>query len=99
MIKYEIMKKLLEKKKWKLNTEFNLLTLNERKEALVLLYFLNSYGNTIKAFKELKSNWVNNIYKLPKISDRKYNSVKNGRYNILSRMRKLQEKYMVEQQP
>jgi len=91
------MNKLLEKNKWMLNTEFHMLTVNERKDAIVLLYFLNTYGDQIEAFKELKSAWVNNIYELPKTSSAEYNSVKNGRYNILLRMRKLQEKYMVEQ--
>jgi hypothetical protein len=91
------MNKILEKNKWMLNTELHELTVNERKDAIVLLYFLNTYGDQIEAFKELKSSWVNNIYKLPKTSSSEYNSVKNGRYNILSRMRLLQEKYIIKQ--
>ena len=65
--KFKIMNKILEKNKWMLNTELHELTVNERKDAIVLLYFLNTHGDQIEAFKELKSSWVNNIYKLPKI--------------------------------
>ena len=40
--------------KWGLNTDLNNLSVNERKDALVLLYFLNEYQEQHKAFKELK---------------------------------------------
>jgi hypothetical protein len=75
--------KMNENNKWGLNINLNNLTVNERKDALVLLFFLNTYENDIMAFKELKSDWVDSIYKLPDTSDFEYNSIKNGRYNIL----------------
>ena len=88
-----------ENNKWGLNTELHLLTLNERKDAMVLLYFLNSYEDDITAFKALKSIWVNNIFKLPNTSAANYNSIKNGRYNILTKMKWIHKNYLVELQP
>jgi hypothetical protein len=85
--------------KWTLNTQLHLLTLNERKNAIVLLYFLNTYEDDITAFKALKSIWIDNVYKLPDTSAATYNSIKNGRYNILSRMKRIHKNYMVELQP
>ena len=91
--------KINKNNKWGLNTNLNELTLNERKDALVLLFFLNKYVDDTRAFQELKSDWVDNIYRLPATSDFEYNSVKNGRYNILSRMKRIYKDYMVQLQP
>lgn len=85
--------------KWGMNTNLNNLTVNEKKDALVLLFFLNIYEDDVRAFKELKSGWMDKIYKLPDTSASEYNSVKNGRYNILSRMKRIHKDYMVELQP
>ena len=87
------------KQSWGLNTDLNQLPLVERKDALVLLYFLNEYTEQHKAFQELKAFWVNSLYKLPKTSSKEYNSIKNGRYKVLSRMRKIYDRYMVELKP
>ena len=84
---------------WDLNTELNNLTARERRDALVLLYFLNEYKEQDLAFKKLKSNWTDMIYKLPETSSDSYNTIKNGRYNIHSRMKKLYNNYMVQLQP
>lgn len=81
---------------WDLNTELHNLTVRERRDALVLLFFLNEYKAQDIAFKKLKSNWTDMIYKLPKTSEESYNGVKNGRYNTLSRMKKLFNDYVVE---
>lgn len=85
--------------KWVLNTDLDLLPVNDRKDAMVLLFFLNSYNDDTRAFKELKSIWVDSIYKLPKPSSESYNSVKNGRYIILSRMKRIYKNYMVNLEP
>ena len=82
--------------KWGLNTDFENLTVRQRRDACVLLYFLNEYIDQDIAFKKLKSNWTNIIYKLPQTSEKRYNSVKNGRYNVLSRMKKLFHEHVVE---
>jgi len=86
-------------KSWGLNTDLNKLPLVERKDALVLLYFLNEYIEQHKAFKELKAYWVNSLYRLPSTSAANYNSIKNGRYKVLSRMRRIYDKYMVKLRP
>lgn len=85
--------------KWGLSTDYDTLSVRERRDALVLLYFLNEYREQDIAFKKLKAYWTNIIYKLPKTSEKGYNGVKNGRYNIHSRMKKLFREHVVEQQP
>lgn len=89
----------IENKKWGLNIELNNLTVNQRRDALVLLYFLNEYQEQDMAFKQLKSIWIDSIYKLPETSSESYNTVKNGRYNILSNMKRIYKDYMVQLQP
>ena len=54
-----------ENNKWELNLPIADLTVYERKDAMVLLFFLNSYGDEKLAFTKLKQYWINNIYKLP----------------------------------
>lgn len=86
-------------KSWGLKTDLNKLPLVERKDALVLLFFLNEHIEQQKAFRKLKEFWINNLYKLPKTSSEKYNSIKNGRYKVLSRMKRIHAKYMVRLRP
>ncbi|MBT8318061.1 MAG: hypothetical protein HKP59_10595 [Lutibacter sp.] len=86
-------------KLWKLKMDLNRLPLGERKDTLVLLYFLNEYREQHKAFKQLKELWLNSIYRLPKTSSEKYNSIKNGRYKTLSRMKRIFNEYLVKQKP
>ena len=62
-----------------------------------LLYFLNEYKAQNLAFEKLKAHWTNIVYKLPKTSEKGYNGVKNGRYNALSRMKKIFDEFVVEQ--
>ena len=85
-------------KTWKLNTDLHNLTVNQRRDALVLLFFLNEYKEQDMAFKQLKSFWIDNIYKLPETSSKEYGSIKTGRYNILSRMKRIHREYMVQLQ-
>jgi len=91
------MKKIKHKNKsWGLNTDLNKLPLVERRDSLVLLYFLNEHIEQQKAFKQLKEYWVNNLYKLPKTSSDKYNSIKNARHKVLSRMRRIYDNHVVK---
>jgi len=85
-----------ENTQWGLNTEMNNLNVNERKDALLLLYFLNTYNDDVTAFKAFKDLWIERIYKLPSTSDKSYQSVKKGRYSTLSRMKKIYQMYLVE---
>ncbi|GAA4282287.1 hypothetical protein [Gaetbulibacter aestuarii] len=82
--------------KWGLNTPYENLTYRQRRDAFVLLYFLNEYKDQNTAFERLKKHWTNIIYKLPKTSEKRYNSVKNGRYTVYNRMKKLFEEHVVE---
>lgn len=93
------MKNTKNKKTWGLNTDLNKLPLIDRKDALILLYFLNEYREQRKAFQELKAYWVNSLYRLPSTSAANYNSIKNGRYKVLSRMKNIYDKYMVMLKP
>lgn len=100
IIKHIIMIPTVHKDKtWELNTDLHNLTVNQRRDALVLLYFLNEYKEQDRAFKQLKSIWIDNIYKLPETSSKDYGSIKTGRYNILSRMKRIYKDYMVQLQP
>ena len=83
-------------KKWKLNIEMDKLPVNQRKDSLVLLYFLNEHQEQLEAFKQLKKIWVDSVYKLPKTSSMTYKTVKNGRYNLIKKMKKLFDDYMVQ---
>ena len=82
-------------KDWVLNTPLEKLPVHQRKESLILLFFLNLHREEIRAFKELKSKWVDKVYKLPKTSSRTYKTAKNGRYVAYKRMKKIFNKYMV----
>lgn len=76
---------LNENNRWELKIPLNNLTVNQRKDSLVLLFFLNTYGSQIEGFNQLKKYWINNLYKLPKTSSQGYNTAKNGRYNTLKK--------------
>jgi len=86
-------------KSWGLKTNLNKMPLVDRRDSLVLLYFLNEYQEQHKAFEKLRSIWINNLYRLPKTSEKSYNSVKNGRHRVLSRMKRIHDKYMVKLRP
>lgn len=88
--------KLRDNDKWCLNTDFKNLTIRQRRDAFIILYFLNEYKDQNLAFEKLKAHWTNIVYKLPKTFEKTYNGVKNGRYNTLSRIKKIFEEYVVE---
>lgn len=82
--------------KWMLNTDIDNLSVSQRRDALVLLHYLNSCDDELDAFEQLTKGWVDKIYKLPKTSAKNYNTVKTGRYIIQSRMRKLFDEFVVK---
>jgi hypothetical protein len=87
---------LNENNKWELNRPIGKLTIYERKDAMVLLFFLNCYGDDKLAFSKLKQFWIDNIYKLPNPRDQGYSSIKSGRYNTLKKMKRIYQLYLVE---
>lgn len=85
------------KKRWKLKSKLDGLTARERIDALMLLYFLNEYKHEDIAFEMIKSKWIDELYGLPKTSHRRYNSIKNVRYTILKRIKKIFNNYLILQ--
>ncbi len=60
----------------------------KRKYTLIVLEFLNRYGNKDKAFKELRKYWVNNIHPLPPTEHPQYDSIRTYRYYMMQEFRK-----------
>lgn len=89
------MKSLPKNREWKLNIPLEKLPVTQRKDSLILLFFLNLHQEEVRAFKELKDKWIDKVYKLPETSSDSYNTAKNGRYMTLKRMKKIFNKYMV----
>lgn len=87
---------LNETNNWELNTPLNNLTVNQRKDALVLLFFLNAYGDHNMAFKQLKKYWIDKLYKLPNPKAKEYSSIKSGRYITSKKMRNIYQMYLVK---
>lgn len=85
-----------ENNKWELNTQMDNLRVQQRKDAMVLLFFLNTYRDDELAFEMLKKFWINKIYKLPKTSSSDYSSIKTGRYITLKKMKNIYQMYLVE---
>lgn len=83
-------------KKWRMNTELEKLPVNQRKDSLILLFFLNLHRDELRAFKELSVHWLSRVYKLPKTSSEAYKTAKNGRYRTMKRMKEIFKKYMVQ---
>ena len=93
-----VMNLLNENNKWELNIPIMSLTVQKRKDAMVLLFFLNTYVNKELAFKKLKKYWIDKIYQLPRPSEKDYSSIKSGRYITLKKMKNIYEMYVVEAQ-
>ena len=94
----DTMNLLEENNKWELNTQLENLTVQQRKNAMVLIFFLNTYGDDKLAFEMLKRYWINNIYKLPTTNAQNYGTVKSGRYITLKKMKYIYHMYMVKAQ-
>jgi hypothetical protein len=91
-----MMNLLNENNKWELNIPMNNLTVNKRKDAMILLFFLNTYGDHDLAFKQLKKYWIDKLYKLPKPTAKEYSSIKTGRYITNKKMKNIYQMYLVE---
>ncbi len=83
------------KRKWWINTPTSELKLQERKDVLIFLAFLNIYGTYAKAIEMYKEFWLNVVYALPQTSDVKYNSVKQSRALAMRRIKKVFNKYII----
>ena len=89
---------LHENNRWELNTQLTSLKVQQRKDAMILLFFLNTYSNDKLAFEMLKKFWINKIYKLPMTTSSDYSTIKTGRYITLKKMKNIYQMYLVEAQ-
>lgn len=92
------MKNFIDNKgRYVINTDWCNLSLQERKDIYILLMFLNSGGNVLDAFEQLKRNWLDQIQ--PIIGDYgtpKYNNSTSARYNTSKRLKRLFAKYITK---
>ncbi|WP_405327699.1 hypothetical protein [Leeuwenhoekiella sp. LLG6367-2.1] len=83
--------------KYGINTEWNNLTLQERKDMFTLLIFLNHYEDVKEAFKHIKTRWVNLIQPISgEYGTPEYSNSTSGRYNTFKRLKTLYSKYIVQ---
>lgn len=76
-------------KKWGLCIEPTKLTLQERKDAMLFLAFLNIYDDYNNALKMYKDYWLDTVHVLPSTNSAKYNGVKQTRCLAMRRIRKV----------
>ena len=81
---------------WELNTHSNKLTVQERKDAHLLIVFLNTYNDFNKASFYIRRDWLSLIYPLPKRDNIKaYNVIKSGRCETMKRLKRIYKEYLV----
>ena len=83
------------KKKWGINKDPKELKIQERKDALILLSFLNIYGTYETAMIMYKEYWLNVVYELPCTNDITYNSVKQSRALAMRRVKQVFKDYII----
>jgi predicted DNA-binding protein (MmcQ/YjbR family) len=83
------------KKKWGINTPATELKLQERKDALILLSFLNIYDTYENAMIMYKEYWLNVVYALPPTNDVTYKSVKQSRALAMRRVKQVFNNYII----
>lgn len=81
---------------WELNTHSTELTVQERKDAQILIVFLNTYNDFNTAFYHIRKDWLSLIYPLPKRDNLKaYNVIKSGRSETMKRLKRIYKEYLV----
>lgn len=83
-------------KKWGLKVEPKELRLQERKDVMIFLSFLNVCEDYECALQNFKEMWLNNVYELPATNDENYNSVKCSRHLALKRVKEVYSKYIIK---
>ncbi|QZK90685.1 hypothetical protein K5V07_09350 [Flavobacterium sp. CHNK8] len=84
-----------QKKKWGINKNPNELKLQERKDAIILLSFLNIYQTYETAIIMYREYWLNVVYELPSTKDESYNSVKQSRALAMRRIKQVFNDYII----
>jgi hypothetical protein len=82
------------KNKWDLGVLASQLTLQERKDCILLLAFLNVCDNYDCAITQFKKVWLDIVYALPSTNADNYNSVKCSRHLALKRIKTVFKKYI-----
>lgn len=85
-----------QKTKYTHNSEWIELPGSEKKTLLMLLHYFNEGGSKDEALKLIKNKWVMKIYTLPHPQHPRYNSIKSIRSQYWSYIKKLINKYIIE---
>lgn len=81
---------------WTLKVQSTELTVQERKDAHLLIVFLNTYYDFNTAFLHLRKDWLSLIYPLPNRDNLKnYNVIKSGRSETMKRLKRIYKEYLV----
>lgn len=75
------------KQRWVLNVPQEKLTLQERKDAMIMLGMLNVCGEYSIAITKVKELWVNSILPLLPTNDQGYNARKVARHLAMKRLK------------
>ncbi|WP_179353580.1 hypothetical protein [Winogradskyella vidalii] len=86
------------KRQWKLNPNCTTeMSVQEKKDAYLLVLLLNQYGNYNETFEAIKKDWLNLLYSLPSTKDKKaYNSVKSSRSYTMLRLKSIFKNYIIQ---
>ncbi|MEN3324235.1 hypothetical protein VP395_10890 [Mariniflexile soesokkakense] len=80
-----------------LNTDYQKLTLQERKDAFLLLLFLNTYNDTKQAFRTIKNVWLNTIQPLEgNVGSKEYSVITSSRSQTLKRLKTIYNDYVIK---
>tara|TARA_R110002167_G_scaffold366420_1_gene596487 strand:+ start:3546 stop:3827 length:282 start_codon:yes stop_codon:yes gene_type:complete len=81
---------------WGLNTHTDSLTVVERKDAYLLIVYLNTYNDFKIALDHIRKDWLGYIYPLPKTHNiKQYNVAKSCRCTTIKRLKRIYKDYIV----
>ena len=72
------------------------MTVTERKDAHLLIVFLNTYNDFETALKYIRRDWLSLIYPLPCTSATNYDAIKSGRYKTMERLKRIYSEYIMQ---
>lgn len=81
-------------KKWVVSVPLNTLALQERKDTVLFLTYLNVCGDYDCALDQFKQTWLNTVYELPQTSAENYQSVKTLRGLVVKRIKTVYQNYI-----
>ncbi|WP_027137361.1 hypothetical protein [Gaetbulibacter saemankumensis] len=84
------------KKQFKVTDDYNQLTHSQRKNLLLVLYFINEAGDISNGKTLLKNRWLRKIYPLPRPNDPTYNTRKAVRSAYWVKLNSMIKNYIIE---